>query len=113
MIHVGNRQRECSRLAGKHALARQILLRLKSRRIRTFRGIHDFRRICAFSVALVSRRIRIQASGKFPANAFDFRIAQPALKIMIAEGHRPRNATVDERMHELFDGGAHGCAGAF
>ena len=89
MIHVGNRQRECARLAGKHALAWQILLRLKS------------------------RRIRIQASGKFPANAFDFRIAQPALKIMITEGHRPRNAAVGKRAHELFDGGAHGCTGAF
>ena len=116
MVHIGNRQCEGARLASEYALIRQIRFRPELHETCIFRRIHASHRICricAPEAALASRRLRVHASGKFPANAFDFRIAEPALKIVVAECHRPRNAAIGKRTHELFDSGAHGCAGAF
>ena len=84
-INIHHGQGECARFASVHALFRQ--------HSRLFAGTH-------------LSRGRIEAAGEFLADPFNLDIIQTALKIMIPESHRPGNATIGERSHQLFDCGA-------
>ena len=87
---VRDRQCERARLAREHRLARQ--------RGHALRHTHG---------AVRRRSGRVDAAVELAVELVELRIAQPALKIMVAVRDRPRHTRVDEWLHALPDRRAH------